>query len=78
MRVELAVLPAIHLGAECVIPQRRTWDVIGTGEELRALGRAAEALANHSDRFPLDAEAARALAFAIETVQLVVRREEEG
>lgn len=78
MRVELSVLPAIHLGDQCVIPQRKTWDVIGTGEELRALGRAAEALANHVDRFPLDAEAAQALAFAIETVQLIARREEDG
>ena len=78
MRVELSVLPAIHLGDQCVLPLRRTWDVIGTGDELRALGRAAEALANHADRFPLDAEAVRALAFAIETVQLVARREEEG
>ena len=78
MRVELSVLPAIHLGDQCVVPQRKTWDVSGTGAELRALGRAAEALANHGDRFPLDAEAVRALAFAIETVQLVARREEEG
>ena len=78
MRVELSVMPAIYLGAQCAIPQRKPGDVIGTGEELLALGRAAEALANHPDRFPLDAEACRALAFAIETVQLMARREEAG
>jgi hypothetical protein len=68
MRVELSSLPAIDLGGECVIPQRRTWDVIATAEELEALKRGAKAVAEQPERFPLDAEAVRALAFAIETV----------
>ena len=75
MRVELSSVPAIQLGDECVVPLRKTWDVVATPEELKALSRAAELLAEHPDQFPLDAEATRALAFAIETVQLVARRE---
>jgi len=79
MRVELSSIPAMYLGDQCVVPQRKTWDVIATREELEALKRAAEAVAGQAEQlFPLDAEAVRALAFAIEVVQLVVRREEGG
>lgn len=75
MRVELSCVPAIHLGDERVVPQRKTWDVIATDMELAALQRAAEAVAERGEAFPLDAEAVRALAWAIEVVHLVARRE---
>ena len=68
MKVELCSVPAIHLGSECVVPQRKTWDVLATRAELAALTRAGEALAERPEHFPLDAEA----------VQLVGRVEGDG
>ena len=74
MKVEFSSVPVIHLGGEGVVPQRRVWSVIASDMELAALRRAAEAVAERADRFPLDDEAVRVLARAIEVVQLVVRR----
>ena len=75
MRVELSCVPAIHLRDKCVAPQRRTWDVIASDTELASLSRAADAIAERGGQFPIDADSVRALASAIEVVQLVVRRE---
>jgi hypothetical protein len=78
MRVELSSIPAIHLGGECVMPRRTTWDVIASDEERVALYRAAEAIAERGEVFPLDAEALRVLARAVEVSLMVVQREEDG
>lgn len=78
MKVELSSIPAIHLGSECVVPQRKTWDVLATRAELAALTRIGEALAERPEDFPLDAEALRALCSAIEALQLVGRAEGDG
>jgi hypothetical protein len=77
MRVELSSLPAIHLGGECVMPKRTTWDVIASDEERATLYRAAEAIAERGEAFPLDAEALRMLARAVEVTLMVMRRKEE-
>ena len=74
MKVEFSSVPAIYLRDEGDTPRRRVWNVIASDVELAALRRAAEAVAEHAHRFPLDDEAVRVLASAIEVVQLVVRR----
>lgn len=75
MKVELSSLPAIHLGDECVIPQRTTWDVIVTPAEAAALERVAEAISERRKDLSLkDEEDWRVLARSIEIVQLVARR----
>ena len=74
MKVELSRGPAVDLGGAEVLPERRVWDVVLSGAEAGALARAAKALSEHGDRFPLDPEAVRVLASAVEAVQLVARR----
>jgi len=76
MRAELSSIPAIYLGDECVIPQRRAWDLIASDVELAALGVAVEALVENANALPLDPDVLQVLVSAIEAVQLVVRREE--
>ena len=76
MRVELRQVPSIHADDEAGIPGRTVWDVFATDEERATLARVAERLVEEPDAFELDGEELRALAWAVEVVQLVVRREE--
>lgn len=75
MKVTLTCVPAIHLGDEAVVPQRRTWDVTASDAELDALKHLAETVAERAAELPLDREHVRVLASAIEIVQLVAQRE---
>ena len=60
------------------MPKRTTWDVIASDEERAALYRVAEAIAERGETFPLDAEAVRVLASAVEVTLMVVQREEDA
>jgi hypothetical protein len=78
MKVEFSSVPAIHLAGEDVVRQRRVWNVIASDAELAALRRVANAVAEDADRFPLDEEAVRVLAGAIEVMELVAMRKDSA
>ena len=76
MRLELSSLPAIHLGGDCVMPQRTAWDVIASPEELAALERLSEAIAERrmTDLLHDDLQR-RVLARSIEIIRMVARQQ---
>ena len=76
MRLELSSLPAIHLGGDCVMPQRSAWDVIASPEELAALERLSEAIAERrvTDMLHDDLQR-RVLARSIEIIRMVARQQ---
>ena len=77
MRVELNRIPSIHADDEAGIPGRTVWDVFSTDEERATLAQVAERLVEEPDAFQLDGEQLGVLAWAVEVIQLVVRREEQ-
>ena len=76
MKLELSSLPAVHLGGDCVMPRRTAWDVIASPEELAALERLSEAIAERrmTDLLHDDLQR-RVLARSIEIIRMVARQQ---